>query len=744
MKHHLGSALQKCGILAFLLGTIFAKINAQDAEVFPPPREKRQVEALPIVGNLRVDGRLTEDFWQRAPRYSGFTQVEPRQGEPASQQSFLRILYNRNFLYFGIFAADSLGRKALRANDFKRDFNFNSHDLVALAFDGFNDNRNAMALTMNPYGVQRDLLAFDDLYYDADWDGVWRVRTNRTDSGWYAEVAVPWQTLRYPRGQDTLQSWGFNMIRVRRYTNESSALSPFPRVFSALRMAYSGKLSGLQPPPPRSNIRLQPYLLGSLDRYSEETGIPGRQAVKAGGELKWALSPSAVLDLTLNTDFAQADVDRQINNVTRFSVLFPERRQFFLENASLFGVGGGPSPDFSGGFMRIQPFFSRRIGLDEQGNPIPIDFGSRYVFRSLRRNAGVMAIQQRGRNGEDPTRYYIGRFSQNLGEQHRIGVLAAYRQRPQGGHATGVVDGFFRLGQAHSLNTMWVNTYNSGDGKSGYAGYAQYFHSTNQYKIWWTQSIVHKDFQPELGFISRTDVVGTTPGINFFYRGKRLPFRKYIRAYEPGLNVEIYHQASTGKLIERQVNIWPMFLNFQRGGFIGYGAYITYQHLTEPFEPLGVRIAAGTYRYARSQIFFRTDPSKMLNVLLDFNWGAYFNGKLQAIDLSLQFAPVPHFSLQGRLNRNAVRRLGESTVTETVDLVSIEGRLALNPRLQLIGFYQQNAGNDSRNYNIRLSWEFQPLSFLFLIVNGNRLQLTDWLQRREQHAILKMSYLRQL
>jgi len=731
------------------LGTYFllffvVPLLCQDAEIFPPSKVKRAIETKKIEKSIRIDGMLNEEEWKNTPANSSFLQIEPNQGELANQQTFLRVLYNKQYLYFGIFASDSLGKKAIRATDFKRDFNFNSHDLVALAFDGFNDNRNAMALTMNAYGVQRDLLSFDDLYYDSDWDGLWRVRTNRTDSGWYAEVAVPWQTLRYPKLTDSIQQWGFNMIRVRRATNETSAFSPFPRSFSALRMAYAGLLTNLKPPPPKSNIRVQPYVLGALDRYSPEIKDKKQQSLKLGGELKWAINPNSVLDVTLNTDFAQADVDRQINNITRFSILFPERRQFFLENASLFGVGGGPSPDFSGGFMRIQPFFSRRIGLDDNGNPIPIDMGSRYVYRSLKRNAGVMAIQQRGFNGEDPTRFFIGRFSENLGEQHRIGALVALKEGPNGIHATSMLDGFFRMGQSHSLNTMLVNTSNSNGEKSGFAGYAQYFYATNQLKFWWTQSIVNKSFNPELGFVSRTDVIGSTPGVNIYYRGKHLPFKKVIRAFEPGLNIEIYHQASTGQLIERQVNLWPLFFNLQNGGFIGYGTYFAYQNLTEPFEPLGVRIQTGTYNYQRNQIFLSSDPSKMLNIFSDFSWGNYFDGKLSSLDLTVQFAPIPHFSLQGRINRNIIKNLGENGTSETIDLFSIEGRFALNPRLQLVGFYQQNAENKLKNYNIRISWEYRPLSFIYLVLNKRGFERLDGINQNEQHAILKLSYLRQL
>jgi len=310
-------------------------------------------------------------------------------------------------------AVGGVGRKAIRAPDFKRDFDFRSHDLVSIAFDGFNDKRNAMTFVTNAFGVQRDLLSFDDLYYDIDWDGLWKVRTNRTDSGWTAELAIPWQTLRYPRTTDTIQQWGFNIYRNRRLSNEVSSFSPFPRIFSSQRMAYAGLLSNLRPPPPKPNIRVLPYVLGSYDHYKNfDTTIKSEQTnLKVGGDIKWAINPNAVLDLTANTDFAQADADQQINNVTRFSVFFPEKRQFFLENASLFGIGISPSDDGSGGFMRVQPFFSRSIGLDTAGNPIPIDAGGRFVYRSDKRNYGVIAMRQRETSTSPGTNFFVGRFS---------------------------------------------------------------------------------------------------------------------------------------------------------------------------------------------------------------------------------------------------------------------------------------------------------------------------------------------
>nr|HPH21789.1 carbohydrate binding family 9 domain-containing protein [Haliscomenobacter sp.] len=249
----------------FAFTTLIAR--AQDAEIFKPDSIKKTIEAVKINTTLNVDGRLNEAEWIKAPNSPRFIQVEPLQGEAPNYETDVKVLFNRQYLYVGIFSHDSLGKKALRAIDFKRDFDFRQHDLVNLSFDGFNDQRNAMVFATNPFGVQRDLLAFDDIYYDTDWDGLWRVRSSRTDSGWVAEIAIPWQTLRYAKSADTLQHWGFNVFRNRRLSNEISAFSPYPRAFTASRMDYAGLLTNLQPPPPKPNIRFQPYVLTSYDHY---------------------------------------------------------------------------------------------------------------------------------------------------------------------------------------------------------------------------------------------------------------------------------------------------------------------------------------------------------------------------------------------------------------------------------------------------------------------------------------------
>ncbi len=725
-----------------------SSVFAQDAAFFKPDSVRRKIRAVKILRAINVDGILDEPEWNLAAPASSFVQVEPYQGKAPNYATIIKVLYNSKYLYFGIICKDPLGKKAIRAIDFMRDFDETRHDLVSIAIDAFNDKRNAMVFATNAYDVQRDFLSFDDLYYDTYWDGLWTVRTNRTDSGWTAEIAIPWKTLRYPKTADSIQNWGINIYRNRRLTNEISAFSPYPRVLAVTHMSYAGVLTNLQPPPPTTNIQVTPYFLTSYDHYTNfgSTEPPHDASVKIGGDLKWAVNSNSVLDLTAHTDFAEANADIQVNNITRFSVFFPETRQFFLENASLFGVGVNPNVDNSGGSLVFQPFFSRNIGLDTAGNPIPIVAGGRYVYRSSTLNYGVLAIRQQGGSDLAGTNFLVGRLSENFGSQDRVGGLVTVKNQPGGSNIETTVDGFFRFGASSSFNTVLTQSYTTNAGNQGFGGIVNYSYSTNQWSIRWTESLITKGFDPQTGFVSRTDIIGSTPWIMYFYRGKFLPFKKVLLTYLPGMLPELYYTASTGKFSEFDLPIFPISLAFKSGAYFGYSVTPIRQYLTSVFQPLGVNIAPGNYSYFQHNIYLQSDPSKPVNVSVTYTTGSYYNGWLNSGIWQVQFAPIPHISLTGEYTRNYLYGVGEQKTTTLVNLYVLQARFALNPRVQLTGLYQKNSLNNSNNYNLRLSWEFSPLSYVYLIYNRgvNSVINNMVIQTQTQdHLIAKISYLQQ-
>jgi hypothetical protein len=717
----------------FLFYTVLI-FDVYGQETFKPDSVKPQVWAIPTTDNIRLDGKLQETSWTKAKPATSFTQVEPNQEHKANDSTEVRILYDDRYIYVAAFCRDTLGTKSLKAPDLMRDFNWRAHDTFAIVFDGFCDHRNGMSFVTNPYGAQKDYLSFDDTYFDSDWNGLWQVRTSRSDSGWVAEFAIPWKTLRYAKKD--VHEMGINFLRLRRESNEISVWSKYPRSYGFSRMEYAGILKGIQPPPPGTNLQVNPYVLFSRHDKDGSSTLN----YKIGGEAKWAINPNTVADFTFNTDFAQADADLQVNNITRFSVFFPEKRQFFLENASLFGPGISPNDDLSGGNMIIQPFFSRRIGLDALGNPIPIDAGARTVYRSSKRSIGAMVVRQHAYDTLPVSHFATVRYTENIGKQNRLGVLVTTKSSPGHVNAVTALDGFFRFKQAHSLSVMAMHS-GTTEKPGGLAAYGRYFYTTNRFKFWLSESVVTKDFNPEAGFVSRQDVVATAPGFFWYYRGQKLPYRQLIRSFEPGVASEFYHSITRRELIERSVKITPVWLTLQTGGYIGFSVTPSYQHLSDPFQPLGVYIPTGQFTYTRYALSMGSNASRKVSYILLYESGSYFNGRLDLTDVQLNLSPLPNITLRLRYNDNYFQEVGDQFTTQHVRLYTTQLRLALNPRLQLVGLFQKNTQTHTNAYNVRLSWEYKPLSYVYLVYNS-RASTTDP-SVREVAQIAKVSFLKQ-
>ena len=713
-------------------------------EVFSPIIPRKEFQPLKIERILKADGYLDESEWSNAPSMALDFQVEPFQGNKASFSSQVKMLYNQQFLYVAAILKDTIGKNAYRAPNLKRDYQFVENDLFGIAIDGFNDKRNALVLQSNAYGAQRDLLAFDDRQFDIDWDGLYRVRTQRSDSSWVAEFAIPWQTLRYPKTDGTkAQDWGINFFRVRRASNELAVWSPHPRSMSPLRMDYAGKLSGIIPPPPTStNIRFIPYLL-QVSKNSEGTEIGNSSSsdFKLGGEIKWAISPTSIMDFTFNTDFAQADVDRQVNNISRFSVFFPERRQFFLENASLFSAGLAPVNEVVGGSMYIQPFFSRTIGLDQNVNPIAITAGTRFVYRSEKRNFGGIYMRQGEGDGDPFTNFIVGRYSENFGKQNRIGAIVTTKSSPSNIAATGAVDAFIRFNDKFSFSGMGTMTQDSRNNKQGFAEYGQFLYKDNLVTLYWTHTLVSDDYNPEMGFVSRKNVLSNSQGIDFNVRGKWLP--KFVRFWQPGVYTEVYHSLKTGNIVEQKLVSGPLWFNLQNGGIIGGYIDASVQNLEDDFNPVGIRIKPGSYNYFRKGFLLASDPSAKYSGSTEYGWGGFFDGTLQMIDSKFRLAPIPHVNLGLSWNWSKFEDVGVARETKEVNLLILETRMAINPRLQLIGFYQKNTTDNLNSVNMRLAWEYQPLSYVYLVFNTLNYQGSDSTQQKQQSFLAKLSYLKQ-
>ena len=732
---------KNCLSVCVALTIIAHALSAQD--IFPPDAVKKRITANRIDTELRVDGRLDEAEWSRATIIESFVQADPYQGVAPKRRTVVKLLYSARYLYVAAICYDTVGERNYRVINLQRDYRASQNDFFAFAIDGYNDERNCTMFMLNPYGSQRDLLSFDDNYYEPDWDGLWRGRTQRTDTAWIAEAAVPWKTLRYKENADSLQTWGISFARLARSINEVSYFPAFPRAYGGLRMPYAAKLTGLPAPKPSLNLRVQPYILFSdANTRMDDHRTASASKLKAGGEAKWAINPNALLDLTFNTDFAQADVDKKVINTNRFSVFYPERRQFFLENSGVFSAGLEPlANDFSEFSTRIQPFFSRAVGLDSKGSPLRIVAGGRFVYRSEKRNLGGLVVRQDGNAGTSPATFVVGRYSQNIGKQNRIGALVSLRSNDAdslGNNLTYTIDGFMRYTQSLSLSYMVSGT--SAAGRSnGMAGALQLSYNSNSWSSWWNESVVDRHYDPAAGFVARQNTIVSEMGVTRQFRGRWLP--RYIRSFTPGVAATAYNNATSGVSTDQYLNVSPFSFQFQNGGGVSWSWIFFRQNLEGDFAPLNTSIKSGVYRYSRHRLTFLTDPSRKISLNTSANWGRYYDGSYHSVTTTFILAPVPYVYLSGVAEIGKTVDLGEKRDTHNVALYTVESRLAVNPRIQLTSLFQKSSVSNSVGWNVRLAWEYRPLSYVYLVFNNNT--TNDIVRRNDKVFIAKISYLKQ-
>lgn len=732
--------MKKIITLCFLTVMLF-KIQAQENQnVFPPPAEAPFITAAETKNSIRIDGKLEEQDWNIAPIISDFFRIEPRQGGDYLYQSEVRILYDEKNLYFGIFCRDSLGRKGVRVQDLRRDFSWGENDIFGIQLDPQNLKQYCVSFQTTPHGNQRDLQAFNDDNRDNDWNALWSVRTTQTDTGYYAEFAIPFKSLRYevPANADSV-AWGITFTRLARRDYEQTVFPAIPQAFSPYRMTYAATLKGIKLPQPSANVRIEPYTLYQFDQHKSNGKTSNEGNFKLGGDIKWAINPRAVVDLTINTDFAQADVDRAVNNLERFNVFFPERRQFFLENSGIWAGAGDET---------VVPFFSRRIGLQGEfsAEPAPIDAGVRFTDRNEKRTLAGLYIHQRETDESAGANFGVLRYLQNYGSQNNIGVMLTHRldenfdeqRQAQRNNTTLSIDGLFRPRDELTISYLLSASRDNSNDTLGIAGRLFAGYNSNKMYLGWLTNFVSEQYIPGMGFIFQNNVIQHNPGGYAIIRPRKLP---WIRRYDPGLFVNYYHDfENPGQFQQANLYLFPVYLIFTNGSFLEWALFPTWQNINFNFAPLGIEIEQQRYFYLTQYVRFNTDQSKKWSASLRYDWGDYYNGKRDALTAGIRLAPDPRVAFTLDYEHNNLRNLGIARENLATNLVTGGMRLAWNPRLQLSAFYQYNSFDNQGRWNVRGSWEYRPLSFIYLVFNESNLPDFD---TRNRSTIAKVSYLRQ-
>jgi len=486
------------------------------ASVLPVARARRVEQAPAIDGDV-----LGEALWTAASPETGFRQNTPDEGEPASERTEVRIVYTDDTLYFGVvcFVGDPA---TIIVADARRDSSLVETDSFQIVLDTYRDQQNGFVFGTNPAGLEYDGQLTNEGEgsggiggglvvrsgsqqqrgsgggFNLNWDGVWQVATRVTEVGWTAEFAIPFRTLRYASG--AAQTWGLNFQRNIRHRNEQSYWAPLPRQFNLNRLSLAGELRGLEVPPPR-NLQLNPYVLGKTLRRDADTRAT--RIGDVGADLKYSVTPSLTLDLTYNTDFAQVEVDDQQINLDRFNLFFPEKRPFFLENAGLFSVG---QPG------ELELFFSRRIGIGDDGVPIPIRGGGRLSGQvGANTHIGVLNMQTASvdASGTPANNYTVARVRQDLPNRSNVGAIVVNRNAtgafagPDDVNRSYAVDGRWGMGETVTLSGFAAGTETPGvtGGTHAYNLAASYESERYRYGGGFTE--VAPGFNPEAGFYAR-------------------------------------------------------------------------------------------------------------------------------------------------------------------------------------------------------------------------------------------------
>src|SRR5438874_9879664 len=474
----------------------------------------RRLTALRTSQKITIDGRLDEAAWMNAPVATDFVQNEPREGESSAEPTEVRVLYDSQNIYFAAYMHDSKAKNIV-ITDLKKDFLSDGGDSFEIVLDTFHDGRNGYIFTTNAAGAKADSQMIDDgREINTNWDGVWYVKTNIVDDGWIAEIAIPFKTFKFRESE--AQTWGINFHRNLRsgIRNEDSFWAPLPRIYSIQRVSLAGTLEGLEAIKPGFNIRFKPYVSSSYGQ-NRITGTD-KKSGDFGFDAKYGVTTGLTLDLTYNTDFSQVEADEQQINLTRFSLFFPEKREFFLENSGIFkfGIAGGGGNGNSSVNGRINQaptdvfFFSRTIGISSTNDAVPILGGARLTGRAGSFELGALNMQQRQDGNSPAANFTVARIKRNIMSNSDIGVMMMNKEISDSGSFNRVIgtDANLRFGQYFSVNGYVAKSSSPGIKSDNNEGNLGGNYTDRKWALVGTYTYIEQNFINDMGYTPRRGV----------------------------------------------------------------------------------------------------------------------------------------------------------------------------------------------------------------------------------------------
>jgi hypothetical protein len=704
------NALRWTGI-ACLLGHASTGM-AQASASARPTMQAAALQSAPV-----LDGVVLGDAaWRGAVPATGFRQVQPDDGRPASQKTEVYIGVEGDALYIGVVAYDSDPAGIIVA-DSRRDSDLGNTDSFQVVIDGLLDRQNGYVFGTSPAGLEYDGQVVREGSgqfgsagggFNLNWDGTWDVAATISDIGWSAEMRIPFRTLRYGTGDN--QTWGINFQRNIRRNNEIAYWAPLSRERNLYRVSEAGTLSGVAPPTQR-NLKFTPYVLGKSARGNDIAGTDNDS--EFGFDLKYSITSRLTLDGTYNTDFAQVEADEQQVNLDRFSLFLPEKRPFFLENAGQFTVG---NPE------EVELFFSRRIGIAEDGAQIPIEGGARLSGKvGNATNLGFLYMSSEAVAGIAPgNQFTVARVNQELPGRSAIGMMIINRQGDgsylvapaDDENQTYSADGRWGIGDNLVLSGWAARTATPGrNGRDdAFAVKADYDSATWSYRLNYTE--VGGDFNPEVGFLARTD-----------YRRAEGFVRRRIRPENFWGLLEIRpHMSYTGYWNFdgfQETGFWhnDVHWEFRNGYRIDTAINFTRSGITDPFDIVpGVTIQPGTYDHAEAQVSFNTNLGAPLSLALETTIGGRFGGDRVSLTPTIRYRIGETFSSQFSYVYNDFD-LPVPGGKFHANLARLRLSYSFTPKILLQALVQYNELGDVLATNLRFAWLQSANSGLYLVYN---------------------------
>ena len=713
-------------------------------------RELPRMSAHRISEEIKIDGILDEPIWQSVEPIRQLYQIQPDQGEPATQPSEVRMLYDDKKLYFGFIFFDSDIDK-LVANDMRRDSpGLRSNDYGFLLLDTYNDRRNAVFFRFTPVGGMEDTAVSNSGgSLNQSWDIVWECRCRINEDNWTAEIAIPFNQLRFERSD--MINWGLNFGREIARNQEIAAWNEAPKTYGGLakyRTAYFGTLEGLEGISPSRHLELLPYILPGASygakSYTTDTRLFALESVfEAGLDLKYGVTPNLTADLTFNTDFAQVEADQEQVNLTRFSLFFPEQRPFFLEGASTFDVGI-PRPSF----RRPPPlllFYSRRIGL-AKGHAIPILGGGKMTGKIGPYAIGVLNVLTNTlkedefdigepRVDEPRTNYSVVRVNRDILKGSTVGGIFVNKQDAEAYNRTAGLDFSYRPTREINIQGLWARTFEADDSDFSAASFGSqttpksnaFFIGgdwrTNLFRLNGSYTDIGEDFNPEVGFVQRTDVRRFRGDASY----TPWPGKFGIREIQIGPEIDlVLTQASE---LETQEITFDTQFEFETGDDIGFQVKNTTENLYRNFRIQGVNIPVDDYNFTWFQTSIRTSSRRMIAGELRVEFGEFYSGTRRGFSIDAIARPTTRLSIEPFVEFNRITLPGEE-----FDANAFGGRIGYSFSTTLFTkfFAQWSTDRDVISTNVLVNYIYRPGSDFYLVFDQNYdtpdggAELLDW------------------